>query len=57
MVITSKKNINLSLIFQQQLTMRKLQVCGNRVFRKIFGPKKDEVTWQFSILHKYELRD
>jgi hypothetical protein len=35
----------------------KLQVFESRVIRKIFGSKKDEVSWQFRILHNKELHD
>ena len=29
----------------------------NRVLRRVFGPKRDEVTGQWRKLHKEELRD
>jgi len=29
----------------------KLQLLGNKVLRKIFGFKRDEVSWQFMTLH------
>jgi hypothetical protein len=32
-------------------------VCENRVLRRIFGPKGDEVTGEWSKLHNEELRD
>jgi hypothetical protein len=32
-------------------------VFENRVLRKIFGPKRDEVTGEWRKLHKEELRD
>jgi hypothetical protein len=32
-------------------------VFENRVLRRIFGPKRDEVTGEWRILHKEELRD
>jgi hypothetical protein len=32
-------------------------VIENRVLRKIFGPKKDEVTGRWRKLHNEELRD
>jgi hypothetical protein len=32
-------------------------VFENRVLRKIFGPKKDEVTGEWRKLHNEELRD
>jgi hypothetical protein len=42
------------------LTLRmeyRLGVFENRVLRKIFGPKRDEVTGEWRKLHKEELRD
>jgi hypothetical protein len=42
------------------LTLReeqKLRVFENRVLRRIFGPKRDEVTGEWRKLHKEELRD
>jgi len=36
---------------------RKLRVFENRVLRTIFGPKRDEVTWEWRKLHKEELND
>jgi hypothetical protein len=32
-------------------------VFENRVLRRIFGPKRDEVTGEWRKLHKEELRD
>ena len=32
-----------------------LRVFGNRVLRKIFGPKRDEVTGEWRKLHNEEL--
>jgi hypothetical protein len=32
-------------------------VFGNRVLRRIFGPKRDEVTGEWRKLHNEELRD
>jgi hypothetical protein len=32
-------------------------VLENRELRKIFGPKRDEVTWDWRKLHKEELYD
>ena len=29
----------------------------NRVLRRVFGPKKDDVTWEWRKLHKEELSD
>jgi hypothetical protein len=34
-----------------------MRVFENRVFRRIFGPKKDEVTGEWIKLHNKELND
>jgi hypothetical protein len=42
------------------LTLReecRLRVFENRVLRRIFGPKNDEVTWEWRKLHNEELND
>jgi hypothetical protein len=36
---------------------RRLRVFGNRVLRKAFGPKRDEVTGEWRKLHNEELND
>jgi len=36
---------------------RRLSVCENRVLRRIFGPKRDEVTSEWRKLHDEELND
>jgi len=36
---------------------RRLRVFKNRVLRRVFGPKRDEVTGEWRKLHKEELRD
>ena len=36
---------------------RRLRVFENRVLRRIFGPKKDEVTREWRKLHNGELKD
>ena len=36
---------------------RKLRVFENMVLRRKFGPRMDEVTWEWSRLHKEELND
>jgi hypothetical protein len=36
---------------------RRLRVFENRVMRRVFGPKGDEVTGEWRKLHKEELRD
>jgi hypothetical protein len=36
---------------------RRLRVFENRVLRRVFGPKKDEVTGDWRKLHNEELSD
>jgi hypothetical protein len=36
---------------------RRLRVFENRVLRRIFGIKMDEVTWEWRILHNKQLND
>jgi hypothetical protein len=36
---------------------RRLRVFENRVLRKVFGPKRDEVTGEWRKLHSEELND
>ena len=36
---------------------RKLRLLENRVLRRIFGPKRDEVTGEWRKLHNEELND
>jgi len=36
---------------------RRLRVCENRVLRRVFGPKRDEVTGEWRQLQKEELND
>jgi hypothetical protein len=36
---------------------RRLRVYDNRVLRRIFGPKRDEVTGEWRKLHNEELND
>ena len=43
-----------SLILREQ---RRLRVFENRVLRRVFGPKRDEVTGECRILHNEELSD
>ena len=43
-----------SLILMEE---RKLRVSENRVLRRIFGPKRDEVTREWRKLHNEELND
>jgi len=43
-----------SLILREE---RRLRVFENRVLRRVFGPKKDEVTGEWIKLQNEELRD
>ena len=43
-----------SLTFRED---RRLSVFENRVLKGIFGPKRDEVTWEWRELHNEELND
>jgi hypothetical protein len=43
-----------SLIFREE---RRLRVFENRVLRRIFGPKRDEVIGEWRKLHKQELSE
>jgi hypothetical protein len=43
-----------SLIIREE---HRLRVFENRVLRRIFGPKRDEVTGEWRKLHKEKLRD
>ena len=36
---------------------RRLRLFENRVLRRVFGPKRDEITGEWRKLHKEELRD
>jgi len=36
---------------------RRLMVLENRVMRRIFGPKRDELTWEWGKLRNEELND
>jgi hypothetical protein len=33
---------------------RRMRVIGNRMLRRIFGPKRDELTWEWRTLHNEE---
>ena len=37
--------------------VRRLRVSGNRVLRRTFGPKRDEITREWRKLHNEELND
>jgi len=43
-----------SLILREE---RRLRVFENRVLRRVFGPRRDEVTGEWTKLHNEELRD
>jgi len=43
-----------SLILREE---RKLRVFENIVLRRIFGPRRDEVMWEWRRLHNEELND
>ena len=43
-----------SLILREE---RRLRVFENRVLRRVFGPKRDEVTGEWRKLYNEELRD
>ena len=43
-----------SLILREECRLR---VFENRVLKRVFGPKRDEVTGEWRKLHKKELRD
>jgi hypothetical protein len=36
---------------------RRLRVFENMMLRRIFGPRRDEVTWEWRRLHNEELND
>jgi hypothetical protein len=46
--------VKLDLIFREEHTLR---VFENTLLRKVFGPKRDEVTGELRKLHKEELYD
>jgi hypothetical protein len=51
---------NLATLLGSAVTLReehRLRVFENRVLRRIFGPKRDEVTGEWRKLHSEELRD
>jgi hypothetical protein len=50
----------LLLLFEHPFTLReksRLRVFENRVLRRIFRPKRDEVTGEWRKLHNEELKD
>jgi hypothetical protein len=62
--VTIYRNIILPVVLYVSVTWsltlrdeRRLRVFENRVLRRIFGPKRDEVTGQWRKLHNEELHD
>ena len=51
---TRTRNTTWSLTLREE---RRLRVFENRVLRRIFGPKRDEVTGEWRKLHNEELND
>jgi hypothetical protein len=54
------RTLILSLVLHGSLTLReehRLRVFENRVWRRIFGPKRDKVTGEWRKLHNEELND
>ena len=58
------RNINLPIVLHEcetwSLTLReecRLRVFENRVPRRIFWPRRDEVTWKWRKLHNEDLND
>jgi hypothetical protein len=49
-----RKSVEKTLTLREE---RRLRVFGNRVLRRIFGPKRDEVTGEWRKLHSEELND
>ena len=49
-----KNNFGLCLTSREE---RRLRVFENRVLRRIFGPKRDEVTGEWRKLHNEELNN
>jgi hypothetical protein len=43
-----------SLTFREE---RRLKVFENRVLRRVFGPKRDDITGEWKKLHNEELND
>jgi len=48
------RNYSWSLTLSEE---RRLRVSENRVLRRVFGPKRDEVTGEWRKLHNEELND
>jgi hypothetical protein len=54
------RNLIFPVVLYESLTLReecRLRVFENKVLRRIFGPKRDEVTGEWSKLRHEELKD
>ena len=54
---TRMKTINFHIFFFHAVEESRLRVFENRVLRKVFGPKRDEVTGEWKKLHNEELNN
>jgi hypothetical protein len=52
---TTKECLNICIILYFE--ERRLRVFENRVLRRVFGPRRDEVTGEWRTLHNEELND
>ena len=50
-------SLQLPLATRTEWEDRRLRVFEKRVFRRIFGPRRDEVTGEWSKLHNEELNE
>jgi hypothetical protein len=44
-------------VYTWSLILREVRVFENKGLRRIFGPKRDEVTWEWRKLYNEELND
>ena len=51
------KTLHLLFVLRNDREERKLRVFENMVLRRIFGPRRDEVTGEWRRLHNEELND
>jgi hypothetical protein len=51
------KGLNCYSVTEERYLTRRLRVFENRMLRRIFGPKRDEVTNEWRKLHNEELND
>jgi hypothetical protein len=62
-VFPARYELNSYIVFRKRLVSKRLKeehrlrVFENRVLRRIFGPRRDEVTGEWRKLHNEELRD